>query len=40
VVTTPVMYILDKNKVIKAKGIGSEAIKSIISQMENEYSKK
>jgi hypothetical protein len=40
VVTTPVMYILDKNKVIKAKGIGSEAIKSIIIQMEKEYSKK
>jgi hypothetical protein len=39
VVTTPVMYILDKNKVIKAKGIGSEAIKSIITQMEKEYSK-
>jgi hypothetical protein len=40
VVTTPVMYILDKNKVIKAKGIGSDAIKSIITQMEKEYSKK
>jgi thiol-disulfide isomerase/thioredoxin len=40
VVTTPVIYILDKNKVIKAKGIGSEAIKSIIAQMEKEYSKK
>ena len=40
VVTTPVIYILDKNKVIKAKGIGSEAIKSIITQMEKEYSKK
>jgi hypothetical protein len=40
VVTTPVMYILDKNKVIKAKGIGSEAIKSIIAQMEKEYSEK
>ncbi|TRX37411.1 DUF5106 domain-containing protein [Flavobacterium sp. ZT3R18] len=40
VVTTPVMFILDKNKVIKAKGIGSEAIKSIITQMEKEYSKK
>ena len=39
VVTTPVIYILDKNKVIKAKGIGSEAIKSIITQMEKEYSK-
>jgi hypothetical protein len=40
VVTTPVIYILDENKVIKAKGIGSEAIKSIIAQMEKEYSKK
>lgn len=40
VVTTPVIYILDKNKVIKAKGIGSEAIKSIITQMEKEYSRK
>ncbi|WP_264565082.1 thioredoxin-like domain-containing protein [Flavobacterium sp. N3904] len=40
VVTTPVIYILDRNKVIKAKGIGSEAIKSIITQMEKEYSKK
>ncbi|WP_281323587.1 TlpA family protein disulfide reductase [Flavobacterium aestivum] len=40
VVTTPVMYILDKDKVIKAKGIGSDAIRSIITQMEKEYSKK
>lgn len=40
VVTTPVIYILDKNKIIKAKGIGSEAIKSIITQMEKEYSTK
>ncbi|AOW09662.1 thioredoxin-like domain-containing protein [Flavobacterium gilvum] len=40
VVTTPVIYILDKNKVIKAKGIGSESIKSIIGQMEKEYAKK
>ncbi|WP_281226344.1 thioredoxin-like domain-containing protein [Flavobacterium aquiphilum] len=40
VVTTPVIYILDKNKVIKAKGIGSESIKSIIGQMEKEYLKK
>jgi len=40
VVTTPVIYILDRNKVIKAKGIGSEAIKNIIAQMEKEYSKK
>jgi hypothetical protein len=40
VVTTPVIYILDKNKVIKAKGIGSESIRSIITQMEKEYSEK
>lgn len=40
VVTTPVIYILDKNKVIKAKGIGSDSIKSIIEQMGKEYSKK
>ncbi|PJJ08936.1 uncharacterized protein DUF4369 [Flavobacterium sp. 1] len=39
VVTTPVIYILDKNKAIKAKGIGSETIKSIITQMGKEYSK-
>jgi hypothetical protein len=40
VVTTPVIYILDKNKVIKAKGIGSESIRSIITQMEKEYIEK
>ncbi|HSD05606.1 thioredoxin-like domain-containing protein [Flavobacterium sp.] len=40
VVTTPVIYILDRNKVIKAKGIGSESIKGIIAQMEKEYAKK
>lgn len=40
VVTTPVIYILDKNKVIKAKGIGSESIRSIITQMEREYAVK
>ncbi|WP_281635727.1 thioredoxin-like domain-containing protein [Flavobacterium marginilacus] len=40
VVTTPVIYILDKNKVIKAKGIGAESIRGIINQMEKEYSKK
>jgi hypothetical protein len=37
VVTTPVMYILDKNKIIKAKGIGSESIKGIINQIKKEY---
>lgn len=40
VVTTPIIYILDKNKVIKAKGISSESIRSIIEQMEKEYSRK
>lgn len=40
VVTTPVIYILDKNKAIKAKGIGSESIKSIITQMEKEFGNK
>jgi len=40
VVTTPVIYILDKNKSIKAKGIGAKDIKSIIAQMEKEYLKK
>jgi hypothetical protein len=40
VVTTPVIYILDNNKVIKAKGIGYESIRNIITQMEKEYAKK
>ena len=31
------IYILDKNKVIKAKKIGSEQIKDIIRNMEAEY---
>lgn len=37
VYSTPVIYILDKNKVIKAKKIGSEQIKDIIRNMEAEY---
>lgn len=37
VVTTPVIYILDKNKTIKAKGIGFSSIKEIILAMEKEY---
>jgi thiol-disulfide isomerase/thioredoxin len=40
VVTTPVIYILDKNKIIKAKGIGAKDIKSIIEQLEKENIKK
>jgi hypothetical protein len=34
VVTTPVIYILDKNKTIKAKKIGAESIEAIIAQLE------
>ena len=37
VYSTPVIYILDKNKVIKAKKIGSEQIKDIIRNMQAEY---
>ncbi len=40
VVTTPVIYILDKNKTIKAKGIGHDNIKDIILAMEKEYKEK
>jgi thiol-disulfide isomerase/thioredoxin len=40
IVTTPELYILDKNKVIKAKKIAAEDIKSIIYQMEKEYKTK
>ncbi|WP_333599663.1 thioredoxin-like domain-containing protein [Flavobacterium sp.] len=39
VYSTPVIYILDKNKVIKAKRIGVELIKSIIKDIEAEYKK-
>jgi hypothetical protein len=33
----PVIYVLDKNKRIKAKRIGTEQVKDIIAQMEIEY---
>jgi hypothetical protein len=36
VVTTPIIYLLDKNKVIKAKKIGAEQIKDIINILEKE----
>ncbi|MBI3520102.1 MAG: DUF5106 domain-containing protein [Bacteroidetes bacterium] len=35
--STPVIYVLDKNKRIKAKRIGVEQIKDIMKQMEKEY---
>ena len=34
--STPVIYVLDKNKRIKAKRIGTEQVKDIIAQMEAE----
>nr|WP_309640337.1 thioredoxin-like domain-containing protein [Flavobacterium sp.] len=37
--STPVIYVLDKNKVIKAKRISVEQIKSIIKDIEAEYNK-
>jgi thiol-disulfide isomerase/thioredoxin len=40
VYSTPVIYILDKNKKIKAKRIGVEQVKDIIGEMEKEYLKK
>jgi len=40
VYSTPVIYILDKNKKIKAKRIGVEQIKDVITEMEKEYLKK
>jgi hypothetical protein len=36
VYSTPVIYILDKDKRIKAKRIGVEQIKPIITALENE----
>lgn len=39
VYSTPVIYILDKNKKIKAKRIGVEQIKDVIQVMEKEYKK-
>ena len=35
--STPVIYVLDKNKKIKAKRIGTEQVKDIVKQMEREY---
>ncbi len=35
--STPVIYVLDKNKRIKAKRIGTEQVKDMIKQMEKEY---
>ncbi len=35
--STPVIYMLDRNKVIKAKRIGTEQVKDIIKNMEREY---
>ena len=35
--STPVIYMLDRNKRIKAKRIGVEQVKDIIKQMEREY---
>ena len=40
VYSTPVIYVLDKNKIIKAKRIGVEQIKDIINEMEKESLKK
>lgn len=38
--STPVIYVLDKNKVIKAKRIGPEQVKDIVKQMDREYKSK
>lgn len=38
--STPVIYLLDKNKVIKAKKIGVDQLSDIIKLMEQEYNKK
>jgi len=35
--STPVIYMLDKNKIIKAKRIAAEQIKDIVKQIEKEY---
>ncbi len=35
--STPVIYMLDRNKKIKAKRIGTEQVKDIIKNMEREY---
>ncbi len=40
VYSTPVIYVLDKNRVIKAKRIGTEQIENVINVMEKEYKTK
>jgi alkyl hydroperoxide reductase subunit AhpC len=35
--STPVIYVLNKDKRIKAKRIGTEQLKDIVKQMEKEY---
>jgi len=40
VYSTPVIYVLDKNKIIKAKRIGVEQIGNVIKEIEQEYKKK
>ena len=35
--STPVIYVLDRNKKIKAKRIGVEQVKDIVKAMEKEY---
>ena len=39
VYSTPVIYVLDRNKVIKAKRIGVEQLDDIVKFMELEYKK-
>lgn len=39
VYSTPVIYLLDRNKIIKAKRIGVEQVSEIIKLMEQEYKK-
>ena len=37
--STPVIYVLDKDKKIKAKRIGTEQVIDVVKQMEREYKK-
>ncbi|MCF8322271.1 MAG: DUF5106 domain-containing protein [Flavobacterium sp.] len=39
VYSTPVIYVLDRNKIIKAKKIGVEQVSEIVNLMEQEYKK-
>jgi hypothetical protein len=39
VYSTPVIYVLDKNKIIKAKRIAVEQLEDIVKAMELEYGK-